>query len=183
MKLRKLIINCVLLSLICANSALARYIQSDPIGLNGGISTYSYVSNSPLKYVDPTGEFLQIPLCVTAGALINSVGGVYIVAQGQQLQQQIEREANQREVHRICDEPPPTGLNQCELAKWKLQKAKRCKLARELMTAKYFGGSFDKGHKERMTQLDNEIRSAEMAVQRNCKPECSMPSNPPNQCK
>ncbi|MET1080943.1 MAG: RHS repeat-associated core domain-containing protein [Pseudomonas sp.] len=45
------------------DAVLGRYIQADPIGMNGGVNQYNYGNSNSLRYTDPHGTFaFLIPL-------------------------------------------------------------------------------------------------------------------------
>ena len=67
--------------------ATGRFVSEDPAAFAGGnTNLYGYVSGSPANYVDPSGNFAQIPIALGSAA-VGYVGGFYgnLAAQAVQL--------------------------------------------------------------------------------------------------
>jgi RHS repeat-associated protein len=83
-----------------------RYIESDPIGLDGGINPYVYVKNDPANKVDPSGTCGE-DLCILEGAAV--ITGAYMVSQA------VKGIAS--EIAKFC---PPKGCPPCKTISGKI---------------------------------------------------------------
>ena len=59
-----------------------RYLVPDPLGLVDGASVYGYVKGNPMRFVDPTGQFIPVLLLIAADRLGGCILGALAGAAG-----------------------------------------------------------------------------------------------------
>ncbi len=170
-----------------------RYLQSDPIGVEGGVNLFEYARVNGIRYADPYGEVAIPAPCLANPAACAAlvVATVTVIWDGCKVvvksipqsifsignngdltaDQRREMAAERKAYKERCTEPNPKGMSPCDEAKWKLDRNKDCYNMRKSFMEKWFNDN-EAGHVEELENLKKSIEALAEFINRECCDDC-----------
>ncbi|QGM98390.1 RHS repeat domain-containing protein [Methylocystis parvus] len=142
------------------DASLGRYVQPDPIGYAGGRSLYGYVGQNPLAYIDPDGLIIQWP---------PKIGIDW---------DDIQKDLDHNNYHRICDRREPPGLSPCASARWRYRQALVCYQRRVEWEERWGDAKTRAIHEPALEQVKQRMKNAADDIKRYCNSQVCPPSSP-----
>ena len=162
-------------------AATGRYVESYPIGLAGGISTYWYAEQNSLVVTDHKGlnpaiavyrswtwgwrigEFLNPWAQPAIAGGLNSL----VFTESYNPNDAAVQSRERKEYKSRCNEPSPLGLSGCDLLRWKLQRNKDCKRMRQDYSRKWFNDN-ETNHMTEISRMEQAIEKLEAQIASGC---------------